>query len=59
MIDTYCECALQTAENQLDDDSEKIYPTEFMFADGKELEIKFDTEVSGWLLNVEPADNKV
>ena len=45
-------------EKQLDKDSEKIHPIDFMFADGKELMIKFPNEVSGWLLAME-SQNKV
>ena len=51
-------CALQTMEEQLDKDSEEIYPTRFMFADGKQLMIQFPSEVSGWLLAME-SQNKV
>ena len=53
-----CVCALQTIEQQLDKDSEEIYPTRFMFADGKELMIQFPSEISGWLLAME-SQNKV
>ena len=49
----FCVCALQTIEQQLDKDSKLIYPTCFMFADGKELMIKFQNEVSGWQLAME------
>lgn len=49
---------IQTAKQQLNRDSEEIYMTDFVFADGKQLKIKFQEEVSGWLLNVEPY-NKV
>ena len=45
-------------EEQLDKDSEEIYPTHFMFADGKELMIKFQNNISGWLLAME-SSNKV
>ena len=60
-------------EQQLDKDSKLIYPTRFMFADGKEadgkeadgkkadekeLRIKFHNEVSGWQLAME-SSNKV
>lgn len=45
-------------EQQLDKDSKEIYPTDFMFADGKELKIKLFNEVSGWLLAME-SSNKV
>ena len=34
--------ALQTVQRQLDNDSEEIYPTEFMFADGQELQIHIE-----------------
>ena len=44
-------------QQQLDKDSEKIYqhkihPTEFMFADGKELKINHN-ELSGWVIATE------
>ena len=34
--------ALQTVQRQLDKDSDEIYPTEFMFADGQELKIHIE-----------------
>ena len=49
-------CALQTVRKQLDKDSEEIYPTEFMFADGKdaiELKIEPHNESPGWLIAME------
>ena len=49
----FCVCALQTTEQQLDKDNKLIYPTCFMFADEKELMIKFQNEVSGWQLAME------
>lgn len=57
--DTHCVCALQTAKQQLNKDSEEIYPRDFTFADGKKLKIEFQEEVSGWLLSVEPYDREV
>ena len=48
-----CICALQTVEQQLDKDSKWIYPTRFMFSDGKELMIKFQNEINGWQLLME------
>ena len=43
-------------QKQLDKDSKEIYPTEFMFADGKdviELKIKPHNEAPGWLIAME------
>lgn len=34
--------ALQTMQQQLDEDSDEIHPTEFMFADGQELKIHIE-----------------
>ena len=42
----------QTVQQQLDKDSKKIYPTEFMFTDGKELKMNHN-EVSGWIIATE------
>ena len=42
----------QTVQRQLDKDSKKIYPTEFMFTDRKELKINHN-EVPGWIIATE------
>ena len=48
----------QTVQQQLDKlESKKIYPTEFMFTDRKELKIDHN-ETAGWILATE-SSNKV